>query len=188
MGADEESVNRTGKGAAPDAAKVFALYAQRLTRVAEQHLSRKLAARLDGEDVVQSLFRTFFRRSAEGQFQIDGADHLWRLLVRISILKARAHARHHNAARRAATAEVEGDGDSWLTEALEDEPGPAEAAALIDQIDALLRGLPADFTRVLEMKLQGYTVAEIATALQLSRQTVYRALQLLQHRLERESG
>src|SRR5262249_12892791 len=60
---------------------LFARYAERLTHVAEQHLSRKVAAREGGEDVVQSVFRTFFRRSAEGQFQIDTSAQLWRLLV-----------------------------------------------------------------------------------------------------------
>src|SRR5690348_7387242 len=78
----------------PQAAEeVFARYARRLVRLAEQHLSRRLAARLDGEDVVQSVFRTFFRRAAAGEFRIDSSLHLWRLLVRITVLKARAKGR-----------------------------------------------------------------------------------------------
>ena len=44
-----------------------ALFAWRLTWVAERHLSDKLAARLDGDDVVQSVFRTFFRRERRGR-------------------------------------------------------------------------------------------------------------------------
>ena len=75
----------------PKAAEaVFARFAQKLTRFAEQHLSAKLAGRLDGSDVVQSVFRTFFHRSTEGEFKIDSTAQLWQLLVKITLLKARA--------------------------------------------------------------------------------------------------
>src|SRR5262245_34433015 len=66
-------------------ALLFERYARRLAHLAEQHLSRKLAGRLDGEDVVQSVFRTFFRRSALGEFRIDSSDQIWRLLVKMTV-------------------------------------------------------------------------------------------------------
>ncbi len=70
----------------PEAAhQLFAAYARRLTGVADQHLSRKLAGREDGEDVVQSVFRTFFRRAAAGEFRIARVDkgdrHEWHCLT-----------------------------------------------------------------------------------------------------------
>jgi hypothetical protein len=65
-------------------------YAHRLARLAEQHLSPKVAGRLDAEDVVQSAFRTFFRRSVQGEFQIDSSAQMWRLLAKITLMKARA--------------------------------------------------------------------------------------------------
>src|SRR5882672_9712028 len=74
---------------------VFDRYSERLVRLAEKHLSRRLAGRVAGEDVVQSVFRTFFRRGADGEFKLDGSAQLWQLLVRITVLKARAKARHH---------------------------------------------------------------------------------------------
>jgi RNA polymerase sigma-70 factor (ECF subfamily) len=166
----------SGPGAPED---VFARYADRLVRVAEQHLSRKLAGRLDGEDVVQSAFRTFFRRSAAGEFRIDTSAQLWRLLLTITLRKARAQGRRHSAGKRAAAAEA-GEPTAPLAD---DEPGPAEAAALVDQIEALLRGLPALYAQILERRLEGRPVAEIADQLGLSRQTIYRALNLLQERL-----
>jgi RNA polymerase sigma-70 factor (ECF subfamily) len=66
----------------PEAAqRLFSEYALRLAHVAEQHLSSKSAGRLDRDDVVQSVFRTFFRRSARGEFRFDGSEQLWSLLV-----------------------------------------------------------------------------------------------------------
>jgi hypothetical protein len=50
---------------------LFERYAQRLARLSDRHLRRKMAAHLDREDMVQSVFRTFFHRSARGEFQIE---------------------------------------------------------------------------------------------------------------------
>jgi RNA polymerase sigma-70 factor (ECF subfamily) len=173
---------RAGDPQAP--AQLYARYARRLARLAEQHLSHKLAGRVDGEDVVQSVFRTFFRRSAEGEFTVDSASQLWQLLVRITVRKARAKARYHTARRRTVQDEAPADG-AGLAEAVARDPDPAEAVALVDQIEGLLRGLPDVHCRVLELRLQGHSVVEIAERLSVARQTVYRTLHVLQHRLQR---
>jgi RNA polymerase sigma-70 factor (ECF subfamily) len=176
------------RGGDPQAAEeLFARYAQRLTCLAEQQLSRKLAARLDGADVVQSVFRTFFRRSAAGEFRIDSSAELWRLLVRITLQKARAYGRYHTAGVRNVAAEVPGGGAALLAEAVAHEPGPAEAAALVDQIEELLRGLPTLYCDLLQLRLEGHTVSDTAARLGVSRRTVQRALQLLQQRLTRSA-
>src|SRR6516165_8459099 len=103
-----ELVGRLRNGDPQAAEEIFTRYAQRLVCLAEQQLSRKLAARLDGGDVVQSVFRTFFRRSAAGEFRIDNSDELWRLLVRITLQKARARSRNHTARARDVAAEEPG--------------------------------------------------------------------------------
>jgi RNA polymerase sigma factor (sigma-70 family) len=170
-------------GDARAAEELFARYARRLTCLAEQHLSRKLAARLEGADVVQSVFRTFFRRSAAGEFRIDSSDELWRLLVKITLQKARAKARHHTAAVRDVTAEAPGGGAALLAQAVAHEPGPAEAAALVDQIEGMLQGLPPLYGDLLRLRLEGHSASDSAARLGVSRRTVHRALQLLQQRL-----
>jgi RNA polymerase sigma-70 factor (ECF subfamily) len=172
-------------GDAQAAEELFSRYAQRLVRLAEEHLSQKVAGRLDGEDVVQSVFRTFFRRSRAGEFRIDSSAQLWRLLVQITVRKARAKGRQHTAGKRDVGTEA-AEGEALLFQALAHEPGPDEAAAFVDQIQVLLRGLSPVHGQVLDMRLQGATVAEIAGELGVSRQTVYRILDLLQQRLLRE--
>jgi len=187
MGANDPSqddlAGRLQDGEDRAARELFARYAHRLAALAERHLSDGLAARVDGEDVVQSVFRTFFRRCGQGEFQIDSSAQLWRLLVKITVRKARAKARQHTAAVRDVRSEA-ADADTWLAEALTREPGPDEAAILVDWVGTLLAGLPTLYGRVLEMRLEGRSVAEIASTLSLSRQTVYRALQSLSERLE----
>jgi RNA polymerase sigma factor (sigma-70 family) len=167
------------------AGQLFSRYVQRLTRLAEQHLLRKLAGRVDGEDVVQSVFRTFFRRTTAGEFTVDCSAQLWQLLVKITVLKARAKARYHTADKRDAGAEQAGAAEDWLPQVVAHEPGPEQASILVDEIEALLRGLPALHAQVLERRLQGHHVTDIAAALGVSRQTVHRVLNLLQQRLDR---
>jgi RNA polymerase sigma-70 factor (ECF subfamily) len=181
---NQDLVERLREGDPLAAEVLFRRYAVRLARLAEQHLNRRVAARVDGEDVVQSVFRTFFQRCARGEFQIDSSEQIWRLLVRLTLRKARAQVRRHLAGKRDGRAEVGGDEAAF--EAVSREPGPAEAAALLDRIEFLLRGLPELFCHVLERRLRGWAVADIAAELAVSRQTVYRALELLQHRLARE--
>src|SRR5262249_8433080 len=74
-----ELLERVRAGDPRAAEELFVRYARRLTRLAEEYLSRKLAARLDGEDVVQSVFRSFFQRTARGEFHIDSSSQLWNL-------------------------------------------------------------------------------------------------------------
>jgi RNA polymerase sigma-70 factor (ECF subfamily) len=178
-------VQRWRAGDERAAEQLFARYGQRLVHLAEQHLSRRLAGRMDGEDVVQSVFRTFFRRTAGGEFRLDSSAQIWRLLVQITLRKTGAKARYHTAGPRNAAAEV--PGDAWLPEALASDPGPAEATALVDQIAVLLRGLPVTYGSMLEMRLQGYDLREIAAHLDCSVRTVQRALTLLQQRLSRDT-
>lgn len=185
MGEDDpvpDALRRLRGGDPRAADELFALYAKRLTRVAQLHLGARLAGRLDGEDVVQSVFRTFFRRGAAGEFQIDSTADLWRLLATITLRKAAARSRHHTAGIRDVGAECAGD--SRLADVAARDPGPEEAAALADQVEALLHGLPPLYAQVLESRLQGCGATEAAGRLGISRQTVHRALRLLRERLE----
>jgi RNA polymerase sigma factor (sigma-70 family) len=183
-----ELVARLQVGDPQAAEELFARYAQRLTYLAEQQLSRKLAARFDGADVVQSVFRTFFRRSAAGQFRIDGSAELWRLLVKITLQKARAYGRQHTARVRDVEAEAPGGGDALLLNAIAHEPGPEEAAALVDQIQELLLGLPPLYCDLLQLRLEGHSITDTAARLGVSRRTVHRGLNLLKQRLSRSAA
>jgi len=177
-------VNRWRQGDEQAAEELFALYAQKLTFLAERHLSNRLAQRVEGEDIVQSVFRTFFSRSARGEFRIRNSVEIWRLLVTITLTKVREQARRHTSAKRDVNAEDQDE--AWLSNAVASEPGPLEAAALLDQIEQLLKGLPEAYCEMLTLRLEGNSRNEIAEKLGVSRQTVYRVLNLMQQRLERD--
>lgn len=162
----------------------LAAFTSKLARLAQNNLDRRLARRIEGEDVVQSAFRTFLRRKAQGEFQVGGTADLWRLLVHITVMKARAKGRYHTAGRRDARNEVHGD--EWFSQLITREPDDAEADSLVDTIDTLLTGVPDWYATVLELRLDDVSVTEISDRLKLSRQSIHRALRVLKDRLERE--
>jgi RNA polymerase sigma-70 factor (ECF subfamily) len=182
-----EFFNRWIAGDEDAARHLFEHYSQRLALLADKNISQRLSRRVDGEDIVQSVFRTFFQRSARGEFQIKDSAELWRLMVTITLAKVRSQARRHTSDKRDVNVEVSADDRYWLFESMTVEPGPVEAAALVDQIEAILAGLPAGYAEILAYRLEGHARTEIARSMGISRQTVHRALSLMQGRLKRQA-
>ena len=61
-------VERWQSGDQSAAKQLFDTYVDRLVALARRRISQRLNSRLDPEDVVQSVFRTFFERAKEGRF------------------------------------------------------------------------------------------------------------------------
>jgi len=62
-------------------------FAGALIAEAAKKLGRRLRRKLDAEDVVQSAWASFFRRYADGQFEVKDWSGLWGLLVSITVCK-----------------------------------------------------------------------------------------------------
>ena len=89
------------------ARKLVDQYLDRLVAVARRRISQRLASRVDPEDVVQSVFRTFFLRAKDGQFKIKDQDDLCKLLMRITVHKVLKQVEYHTAGKRDANLETE---------------------------------------------------------------------------------
>src|SRR5262245_12791504 len=88
--ADDKSANLVARWRAGDqeaAAAIFHRYANRLVALAKKRLSAKLAQRVDAEDVVQSVYRSFFADVRDGRYDIRRGGDLWHLLVTITLHK-----------------------------------------------------------------------------------------------------
>src|SRR5579862_676446 len=84
----DKSLLRRWQGGDQAAAQLlFDRYVERLLALARKRISQRLAGRVDAEDVVQSVFRTFFGRAKAGQFHVNDPDDLCRLLTRITVHK-----------------------------------------------------------------------------------------------------
>jgi RNA polymerase sigma-70 factor (ECF subfamily) len=119
---------------------------------------------------------------------LQQSDDLWQLLVAITLHKLRRQVKHHQVGKRAIANEEHPpatDEPFGLEPALlAHEPSPEEAVGLTDLLGEVMRGSSPLDCRIIEMRLQNYTVDEIATAIQRSERTVWRVLKRLKQQLE----
>jgi RNA polymerase sigma factor (sigma-70 family) len=156
---------------------IFARYFERLTALARSRLSARLARRIDPEDVVLSVYRSFFIEARAGRFALCRGGDLWRLLSSITRHKLLRQVRHQSAGRRACSAEVPLDqvDEGRLTGDPLD-ASPDEAAALADELELVFAHLDPFGRRVLELRLQGLQIHEIAADTGRSERSVRRSL------------
>ena len=179
---------RAGENAA--AAQVFNRFASRLLALARKQLDPDVLQKVDPEDVVQSVFRSFFVHNVSGRFGDFGNwDNLWGMLVVLTQWKCgRRMAYFHAACRdvgREVPAEQALDDESCPDVGVfDDEPTPAEAAMLTDTLERLMRCLDGQQREILTLSLQGYAPAEISGRLGCTERTVYRVLERVKQWLE----
>src|SRR5262249_52483816 len=144
--------------------------------------------KIDAEDVVQSVFRSYFQRQQEGSVTVKDWDHLWSLLAMITVRKCTNARVHFTRKKRSANLEVtvEGGGDEALSswQALAREPTPEEAAMLADLIQRLVGSLPERDRRIVQLSLEGQTARAIADTIDRAERTVRRTLDNFRQRLE----
>ena len=176
------------KGDPAAAERIFRTFARRLVGLARTRLTRDVRAKADPEDVVQSVFRSFFTRQAEGQFEVAGWNDLWSLLAVITLRKSGHKVEHFRAACRDVTREFippPADDSAADWETLGREPTPDEAAMLLETIENLMRTLDERGRRVLELSLQGHKVQEMSEQLGCTERTIERSLAGIRQRLEK---
>ncbi len=167
--------------------RLFFYFAERLSRLAQQYLSPRLAARVDGEEVMQSALKSFLMRATAGSFRIENSQDMWKLLVTITVRKAREQVRHHTAERRNIQREAAQPllGEAAIVDQLTEEPSLAEAVACAEEIDRLVKDDLPEYARVLELRLADYSIREIAEDMNLTKGTVGAILNVFKSRLER---
>ncbi len=174
------------------AAEVFNRYAQRLIALARSRLDPGTRQKVDPEDVVQSVYRSFFTRYADGQFDVRDWDNLWSMLTVMTVRKCVNRVEFFRAACRDVQREVAAQTASDETtvgrahEGVSAEPTPDEAAALTDTVEQLMRGLENERERqILTLSLQGYSAAEVSGRVGRAERTVRRVLERVRERLKR---
>jgi RNA polymerase sigma-70 factor (ECF subfamily) len=170
------------------ARELFDRYVDRLLALAHRRLDHRLAGRVDAEDIVQSVFRTFFHRAKENRFDVKDPDDISKLLFRITIHKTLRQIAFHRRGKRDAQLEAGAhrEGDELLMEQFAGEPTPEEAATLVDEMEHFLSQLKPEERQILEMRMEGYNNQEISEKMDISDRKIRRLLERLRGLAQRE--
>jgi RNA polymerase sigma-70 factor (ECF subfamily) len=186
--ADESPLDALQAGDEDVARQLFDRYAEQLVLLARRRISQRLASRIDAEDIVQSVFRTFFHRARQGQFHLEEPDDICKLLARITVYKTFRQVAFHRRAKRNASQETGqvDDAQEMLMKLLAGEPSPEETAAFLDQLEHFLGKLDADQRQILEMRMEGYSNVDIAAQLKVTDRHIRRVMEKVRHKAETE--
>lgn len=177
---------RTGD---PEAARlIFERHVEKLLALARRRISERLGGRVDPEDVVQSVFRTFFKRAADGQYAIQEQEDLCKLLARITVHKTLRQVEFHQAAKRDMHLETPQGEDAHqrLLDIASREPTPETVNIFLDQLEHFLQQLQPQERQILELRMQGYETEEIASRLGTYDRKIRRVMERIRSLAESE--
>lgn len=178
---DRMLLHRFQAGSDEAATALYVRYVQRLEQLAHAQIDPAAVVRMDPEGIVQSVFRTFFRRVSGGQYDVGDREDLWKLLLVIALNKIRSTGAFHRAARRSIR----------RTEPLNADRPPASAdsepqavSVLRMTIDEIVADLPAGCDEIVRLRIEGFEVGEIARKTGRAKRSVERILQDFRRRLK----
>jgi RNA polymerase sigma-70 factor (ECF subfamily) len=151
---------RRGDGAA--LARLVEQYEPRVRMVARVLLGPALRPYLDSVDLVQSVHHSLLLGLRQHKFDLAGPDNLIALavtLVRRKVARQWRHLRRQQRLTHGGDAATRADLLQSLSSPRSD---PAEAARFRDQVEHLCANLDRAERRILDLRLEGYSTAEIA--------------------------
>lgn len=184
----DDAMARLKVGDQQAAREVFERFVQRLIALAGARLGGNLRRKVDAEDIVQSVFNSFFHRHVAEQYEVTNWEGLWGLLAAITIHKCGHKVEHFHAACRDVAKEAS---SSFLTDESRNDwevvargPTPSQAMILNETIETLLRRLDERERQIVLLTLQGWSTAEIGPEVRCSERTARRVLNEVRQQLE----
>lgn len=183
-------IARIKRGDPLAAQQIWECYVERLLGLARKRLSGLPARMADEQDVLQSVFCSFFRRAQAGQFpQLTDRNDLWQLLVTISARKSQNLLRkefrrkrgggriHGYVVPKLVVGDTASDGMDQLAAP---NPTPEFAAIVAEGFTRLVDRLgDSDLRELALLKFEGFSNRELAERLNCSERTVERRLRFI---------
>jgi RNA polymerase sigma-70 factor (ECF subfamily) len=169
---------RAGDDAA--AAEIHSRFVEPLCRQVQRRLYGSIRQKVDDEDVVQSVFKTFFRRNVAGEFELEDWDSLRKLLFTITFRKCCRQLEFYSAECHKISKEVPSlpheEVDRAASKRIPREPVPDEAI-LNELIEEMMGILGPQKGRILLLQLDGLDIPAISRQIGRSERSVYRAIE-----------
>lgn len=172
--------------------RIWQQYFDRLVRAVRARLYGQNRAVSDEEDIVLSVFDSFYNAAENGRFpELSDRDDLWQLLLRMSARKVVDKRRHDQRQRRGGNVKVHSlnrpNDDDSVINAIGNEPSPEMVLMMRESVEQLFSHLSVGQLRELAgAKLEGYSNAELAKRFGCSERTIERRLHLIREKFQRE--
>lgn len=163
--------------------EMLVLCRPQIFRIVRSRLGKELRSQYDSDDFVQSVWQAFFEHRSR-VLQFSRVDSLVAFLSRVASNKVvdacrkRLDANEGNRKKEPLLHDMK-PGSQELVGGL---PSPSEVAIQNEDWDQLVRSQPDRQRRMLELRVNGSTVAEIAAVLTVSERTVRRVFEKLKRR------
>ena len=184
---DAALIERFLRGEEDAATSLYLRYAERILNLANFQTCESLSYQVGSEEIVQTVFRTFFRRASKGQYLAIDGDELWKLLLVIALNKIRKKAGFHKAQKRDYR-KSKSMVDSTYTSQLKSKSDETAYSVLRLTVEDLVAGLPERNREVIELRIQGNTLDEISEKTCRSKRTAERILQDFKNQLLASMG
>ncbi|QEG02289.1 RNA polymerase sigma factor RpoE [Stieleria maiorica] len=186
-------IDQVKDGNSVAAVELWHHYYDRLIRAVRNRLRGQNRGASDEEDIVVSVFESFYRAAGQGRFpEMSDRDDLWRLLLKMSARKVIDKRRREQRQRRGdgnqprSLAANRGDEDA-IIDVIGDEPTPEMVAMMAESLQRLLSHLGEGQMREIAVgKMEGFSNAELATRLNCSERTIERRLHLIRETCQQQ--
>lgn len=174
------------------AARIWQHYFERLVRSVRGRMYGQNRAISDEEDIVLSVFESFYDAAQHGRFpDLSDRGDLWQLLLRMAARKVVDKRRHDQRQRRGGTVKLhsldQAGEDGKIMQAIGDEPSPEMVLMLQESVEQLFLHLGVGQLQDLAgAKLEGYSNAELAQRFGCSERTIERRLRLIREKCQQE--
>ncbi len=162
---------------------LYQRYADPLRAIAIRQSATVLGTRVDPDDIVQSVFRTFFRRLSSETYNAPDGDNLWRLFFVIALNKIRNIAIYHKALKRDVRQTVP-LGEIPIASKRNETDEQLALSDLEKIISEILGELPESSQQIIRLRIEGHAVQDIATATGRAKRSVERVLQQFRNQLK----
>ena len=172
--------------------QIWQHYFDRLVRSVRGRLYGQNRAVSDEEDIVLSVFNSFYDAAQQGRFpDLSDRGDLWRLLLRMSARKVIDKRRHDQRQRRGGGVKHHSlddvDHSDDVIEAIGDDPTPEMVMMMQESVEQIFSHLGVGQLRDLAgAKLEGYSNAELARQFECSERTIERRLHLIREKCQQE--
>jgi RNA polymerase sigma factor (sigma-70 family) len=160
--------------------QVFVAHEPQLRLLVRRQLSRRLRAKFDSLDVVQSVWVRVLRDFRAHGCHLESTAHLRNFLVRVARNCLTDRLRHYRPALECEQPLAEGDA---ANAAASGQPRPSEVARANELWETMLAQCPPEYHALLRLKRQGLPAAAIAAHTGLHEDSIRRILRKLARRL-----